>query len=617
MVDDIAVSNGGNLFGFGVNSFGEVVGDGTVDGPGTPTVAYIFSDSLGVRKLNDLIDPASGWNLTQALGIDDNGDVVGTGFLNGRFSAYLLRLPLRPASGGAPTVAVAHTYGYDGLRTSTTNGPGSSSASVQFWFTQDYTQHDGAREHYVRIGDRIVAKVTYNPPPGGMTGMGMAGMGLGAVLRPGEQSADPGDLIAKGVLALMLLGGAGVSVAGFVGKRRRPAWVAATAGPVALFFVASCEMLGLDSRRSAQTLWQRVQTVYFHKGIGPGPVLTTNSDGSMREERTYEPFGQPIQANTGTLGPVDFRREEENSLGKLTDPATGWSYHGARWMQPQTARWTVPDPALKGPGSSSLTSIGRFNPYQYVLGNPNLFWDPEGSKDESLPSSTSASQFILAPNFDLGAREQWHYTKNEIVINTLPQGISQDTAIGMVRGELRTFASLNYNGNNIATVDILPTGIARFHLDNLKGMGSPAINDAKIMVQLSTFTDPKLGTVQIAYTLANHALQGIRVWYATKDPNGGIDIITKAYEIPNGILNATIGGLLGSSRDQKALWNTFLRNIDAKDFGGQGNILPMQEKTTQDMINPMATPLGCTSACAAQPWNAEPQSAPTSPLDPQ
>jgi RHS repeat-associated protein len=374
MVDDIAAPSGGNLFGYGINSFGEVVGDGAVDGPGTPTVAYIFSDQLGLRKLNDLIDPASGWNLVQANGIDDDGDVTGSGDLNGRFAAYILRLPLRSVSGGAPTVAVAHTYGYDGLRTSTTNAPGTSGASVQFWFTQDYSQHDGVREHYVRVGDRIVAKVTYNPPPGGV--------GMALVGRLDEKPTDFGDLVAKIILALILALGAAVSAAGFIGKKRRPAWVAAAAGPVALFFVASCEMMGLDSRKSAQTLWQRVATVYFHGGIGPGPALTTASDGSLKEERRYEPFGQPIEADVaGSIGPVDFRRDEQNSLGKLTDPATGWSYHGARWMQPQTARWTSPDPEVRVPirNVDRMADPWHLNPYVYVSQRPSTQWDPDGA----------------------------------------------------------------------------------------------------------------------------------------------------------------------------------------------------------------------------------------------
>jgi len=177
----------------------------------------------------------------------------------------------------------------------------------------------------------------------------------------------------------MLAGGLGISAGGFVGKKRRPAWVAATAGPVALFFVASCEMMGLNSRQSAQTLWQRVNTVYFHGGITPGPVMTTNSDGSLNEERRSEPFGQPIEANvSGSIGPADFRREEQNSLGTLTDPATGWSYHGARWMEPQTARWTAPDRSTKTPLEAMRRAFLGLNPYAYAVQNPILYFDPNG-----------------------------------------------------------------------------------------------------------------------------------------------------------------------------------------------------------------------------------------------
>jgi len=199
---------------------------------------------------------------------------------------------------------------------------------------------------------------------------------------PRHPPRDLGNLVASLFMALLLAGGLATTAAGFVGKKRRPAWVAATAGPVTLFFVTSCEMLGAN-RRSAQTVWQRVATVYFHRGIGAGPVLTTNTDGSLGEERRYEPFGQPIDAEVGgTLGPVDFRREQQNSLGKLTDPNTGWSYHGARWVQPQTARWTTPDAAVKGPSLAQVVEPWMLNPYQYASQNPLQFFDPAGEAPE-------------------------------------------------------------------------------------------------------------------------------------------------------------------------------------------------------------------------------------------
>jgi RHS repeat-associated protein len=133
---------------------------------------------------------------------------------------------------------------------------------------------------------------------------------------------------------------------------------------VMLFFLASCDEVN-TKRQSAATLWERIDTVCFHVGIAAGPVLTTNVDGTLREERRHEPFGQPVNANVGgTIGPLDFRREQQNGLSKLTNPNTGWSYHGARWMQPQAARWTAPDPAVKGPAPAKLDP-DKLNPYAY------------------------------------------------------------------------------------------------------------------------------------------------------------------------------------------------------------------------------------------------------------
>jgi len=158
--------------------------------------------------------------------------------------------------------------------------------------------------------------------------------------------------------------------------------VVAVAGPTILFFVSSCEMLGTN-RRSAETVWERIKTVYFHQGLAVGAVVTTKADGTLEEERRYEPYGHPIEANVGgTIGPVDFQREQQNSLGKLTSPNTGWSYHGIRWMQPQTGRWTSPDPNVRDPSTERVLAPWTLNPYQYANSNPLLFHDPNGAASE-------------------------------------------------------------------------------------------------------------------------------------------------------------------------------------------------------------------------------------------
>ena len=54
---------------------------------------------------------------------------------------------------------VEYAYGYDGQRIVTRDNRG----SVEYWFAPDLRQLDGVREHYVKVGERIVAKVTMAP----------------------------------------------------------------------------------------------------------------------------------------------------------------------------------------------------------------------------------------------------------------------------------------------------------------------------------------------------------------------------------------------------------------------------------------------------------------------
>src|SRR5438477_298183 len=231
-LDDIGWA--GSSYGYSVNSAGDAVGWGYTDAAETIQVAWILSDRTGFAKLNDLIDPTSGWDLRTATSVDDFGDVVGWGYHNGRVSAYRLRIPAHSSGTGGPMLAEVHIYGYDGLRTSTTTAPGTTNASTQVWFTQDYTEHDGKREHYVRVGGVLIARVTTQP-----TGNG----GVGAVVK-----APIGAPLVRGnetlryviAFAFMLAALAGLFV-GYARRRRR--WVPAFAGVAALVFgAASCSV---------------------------------------------------------------------------------------------------------------------------------------------------------------------------------------------------------------------------------------------------------------------------------------------------------------------------------------------------------------------------------------
>lgn len=69
--------------GLGISSVGDVnnLNDvvGTYDAGGMTTGAFLFSNGT-FADLNTLISPALGWNLFAATGINDNGQIVGTGW---------------------------------------------------------------------------------------------------------------------------------------------------------------------------------------------------------------------------------------------------------------------------------------------------------------------------------------------------------------------------------------------------------------------------------------------------------------------------------------------------------------------------------------------------------
>ncbi len=80
------------LPGFGqavdINAHGEVVG---FEGLGTRALLYRGGD---VIDLNTLIDPASGWVLRKATGINDAGQIVGEGVVDGMVRGFLLTPPV-------------------------------------------------------------------------------------------------------------------------------------------------------------------------------------------------------------------------------------------------------------------------------------------------------------------------------------------------------------------------------------------------------------------------------------------------------------------------------------------------------------------------------------------
>jgi RHS repeat-associated protein len=92
-VDEISGGWAGKSVGAGTNMWGAVVGWGYLDAGSTQQAAFVYTDQLGFKRLNDLLDPESGWDLRVASAINVSGEIVGTGVHNGQPAAFLLRLP--------------------------------------------------------------------------------------------------------------------------------------------------------------------------------------------------------------------------------------------------------------------------------------------------------------------------------------------------------------------------------------------------------------------------------------------------------------------------------------------------------------------------------------------
>jgi RHS repeat-associated protein len=256
---------------------------------------------------------------------------------------------------------VEHAYGHDRQRVKSIAPDGTAT----YWFSENTSERAGVRERVVSVGERAVARVKGAPA-------------AEAAALPGSVPASPlagrgGMLGLFGVLGLLL-----------AAATRRRTGVRLAAGAAATLAIAQLSCINFDrgSVRQAQ-VWQTHEILYFHQGISAGPTLFTREDESIAAERRFEPFGAPIDSLVETAtGPVvddvDFDRIDHNSLAKRTDPATGWSYHGARWMAPETARWLTPDPPVKGPAEKQLADPAALHPYQYVGQNPVQFWDPAG-----------------------------------------------------------------------------------------------------------------------------------------------------------------------------------------------------------------------------------------------
>jgi probable HAF family extracellular repeat protein len=84
---DLGTLGGRESFPTDINKVGKVVGFSETSSRSSHAFVW-FNNKM--RDLNNLLPPNSGWELTQALGINDKGQIVGYGTHDGQIRAFLL-----------------------------------------------------------------------------------------------------------------------------------------------------------------------------------------------------------------------------------------------------------------------------------------------------------------------------------------------------------------------------------------------------------------------------------------------------------------------------------------------------------------------------------------------
>ena len=89
-MQDLTTLGGLNSYAYNVGAGGQVVGASEVVTTSDYTHAFLYTSGSGMLDLNTLIDPLSGWVLSDAADINDAGQITGQGLIGGQYHAYLL-----------------------------------------------------------------------------------------------------------------------------------------------------------------------------------------------------------------------------------------------------------------------------------------------------------------------------------------------------------------------------------------------------------------------------------------------------------------------------------------------------------------------------------------------
>jgi RHS repeat-associated protein len=106
--------------------------------------------------------------------------------------------------------------------------------------------------------------------------------------------------------------------------------------------------------------------LFYHNDHLGGVNVITDISGTRVQLNEYDPWGK-VSRTEGNVDP------EKRFTGQILDPESGLYYYGARYYDPELARFISPDPIVPSPGDPQ-----SLNRYSYVRNNPVKYIDPTG-----------------------------------------------------------------------------------------------------------------------------------------------------------------------------------------------------------------------------------------------
>ena len=150
----------------------------------------------------------------------------------------------------------------------------------------------------------------------------------------------------------------------------------------------------------------------WHKDwLGSVRLTSSFSSRTIVADRAVAPYGEPYNVVTG--GGANMFAQNEQAIFTVSAASSQPYDTPNREMHPTQGRWLSPDPL--GLGAVGLGSPQSWNRYAYVVGNPLVYVDPDGTSCDYDECVSVSAGFLPGPEI------QNVYASN-VIPNSIPYG---------------------------------------------------------------------------------------------------------------------------------------------------------------------------------------------------